>query len=229
MKLFKRKRKISRGRKYLIKLSNAIKLRKKQNEMYKRFHLILEKADNVGSFKYENYLQYMLNIKKAQDIKDKKTTKIVENNPELIKLINENKSLEQDQGFKFKKTFNQILLASTNKQAKIDTLPLPKKPSKFRMWFRNFKFKIKNTILLIGELVREIKYWSIAEYKIIEKLFNALSNKKDEIKVRKAFINNRKFFIDKYGYDKGMNYYFVFSSKINRSVKLNKRMLDMGM
>ena len=71
---------------------------------------------------------------------------------------------------------------------------------------------------------REIKYWFIAEYKIVRKLIYALSRKNDEAKIRKAFDTHISTFTDKFGYDKGMERYYIFTSNINNALRMEKRL-----
>jgi len=103
-----------------------------------------------------------------------------------------------------------------------------KKTCKFKLWFKKIKLKIKESWELMKEFGREIQYWAIAEYKIFTKLSYALNRKKDEVKVRKAFKNNKSMFINKHGYDKGTHLFNDFSASINNGVRLYKRLEKIG-
>lgn len=87
--------------------------------------------------------------------------------------------------------------------------------------------KIKKSFIknwkVTKEFGREIKYWFIAEYKIIRKLTYALSRKKDEMKIRNAFENNISMFVNKYGYDKGMERFYNLATTMNNGVRMHKR------
>ncbi len=149
---------------------------------------------NQDREKYEKHFLAIVN--KGEELDNSKTTKT----PPLLdlkKIIEDNKKIE----------------------------PIYRKnPNKYILWFNKFKLKLKESWEISKEFGREIQYWLIAEFKIFTKLSYSLNRKKDEIKVRKAFKNNKLMFISRHGYDKGTHLFNDFSTSINNSVRMHKRM-----
>ena len=222
---FKRKSKkvtLSKGHKFLEGLRKAVYLNKSKDEYEERFHSILSKAEDkeVINSAIKKHFTLLENLEKAEKARKENPEKVTQINidrlQEAIKQSVKNPDIYVDG-----KYYSQ--LKEPKKPIKFS------KPSKFKLWFKKFKLNIKESWELVKELGREVQYWLIAEYRILTKLSYALNRKRNEIKVRKAFDSNKKFFTEKFGYDKGMNYFYTFSSKINRGAELNKRMLDKGM
>lgn len=221
---FKRKTKkvkLSKGHTFLEGLRKAVYLNKSKDDYEERFHSILARAEDKTIVRnaIKKHFDLLENIEKAEKARKHKI-----NNPVNMDTLRE-AILESRE----KPNFNFDKLHYVDDAKTTFVIPQNKRPSKVKTFFTNLGRGIKDTWLLARELVREIQYWFIAEYKIITKLSYALNRKRNEIKVRKAFDSNKKFFTDKFGYDKGMNYFYMFSTKINRGAELNKRMLDKGM
>lgn len=245
MKIFKRKTKVtklsdgrimyehpkkSKGRVFLEGLRKAVYLNKSKEQYEKKFFDILVRVEDKEIIRkaMKKHFTLLENLEKAEKSRKGKIEGVTQINvdklQEAIKLSVKNPDVYVDG-----KYYSQLLKDSQLLKENVKEPKKLSKPSKFKMWFKSVVLNIKESWELVKELGREVQYWLIAEYKIFTKLSYALSRKKNEIKVRKAFDSNKKFFTEKFGYDKGMNYFNTFSSKLNRGVELNKRMLDKGM
>jgi hypothetical protein len=214
MKIFKRKAKVtgikkSKGRVFLEGLKNAVQHRKNKESYKENFLAIVNRAEEIGT------------SKKGKENYDKLREAI---SREMLK-----DSVDYSKpSFKFEKEY-VLGQTDSNEPVRIDELPMPKKPSKFNLWFKKFKLKIKENWEIVEEFGREVQYWLIAEYKIFTRLSYALNRKKDEVKIRKVCKGDRENFINKYGYDKGTHLFYNLSATINNSVRMHKRMEKQGM
>ena len=227
MKLFNKnnmiKRKISEGKRFLAGLSKALQYNGDKEEYRQRFSAILNRADEK---KYQGKGVKALNDSIRKSIKAKGLVPVTEtkSTSDLIKQLDKlhevNKQLDNDKS-------DFTLVAAIN-QAKGKDVLLTKKKSKFKLKIEKLKFKLKNTWALTKEFGRVIKGWAIAEYKIVRKLTYALNKKKEEVKIRKAFESNMTNFVNKYGYDVGMERYHRLVRGIQSGIHLDKRLVKIG-
>jgi len=213
MKIFKRKAKVtgikkSKGRVFLEGLKNAVQHRKNKESYKENFLAIVNRAEEIGTSKKgkENY----------DKLREAISREMLKDSVDYSKPT-----------FKFEKEF-VLGQTDTNEQTKIDSFPSPKNRTKFNLWFKNFKLKIKENWEIVEEFGREVQYWLIAEYKIFTRLSYALNRKKDEVKIRKAFKSKKNIFIEEYGYERGTKLFYSLSSGINNSVKFHHRMKKLG-
>lgn len=86
--------------------------------------------------------------------------------------------------------------------------------------------RIKKFLKKIKSFFYVIKTRFIAEYAIFQRLRFFFNKKNKEFQIESIMIYQKKFFVKKYGYEKGLKKYQLLCSKLSDAYFLNKRIRE---